>query len=85
MTAVQEVQLYRTSDGAVFEDQAEAQEHQTYVSNKLAIDAFIDKHFPIPAPEVTIVDGKEVKKSKQNAGRGPARKALSLWLAEQAA
>jgi len=79
---VDAVQVYRTSDGEMFQDQTEAQAHEAEVQNKVAIDTFIDKHFPIPAA-VTAPDGTVTK--KQNAGRGPARKAITLWLAEQAA
>lgn len=91
---VQEVPMYRTSDGTVFESNDDAVVHESGLKNKVAIDTFIDKHFPIPAPELMTnedgspkLDAKGVqeKKPKQNNGRGPARRALSLWLAENPA
>lgn len=80
---VQAVQLFRTSDGTVFESETEARAHESLLVNKERIEAFINRHFPIPEAEVTFDEnGNEVKKVKSNQSRGPARKALSLWLAE---
>lgn len=74
---VQALQVFRTTDGEVFEDELLAQQHQAGIDNKEAIDAFVDKHFPHKVDE----EGKK----KQNNARGYARKAVELWLAEQAA
>lgn len=88
---VQAVQMYQTSDGTFFEDSQEAAIHESSLKNKAIIEAFVDKHFPIPAPvAVTNEDGspklddegKQVFEKKQNNNRGPARKAISLWLLE---
>lgn len=90
---VQAIQVFRTSDGEVFESEQEAARHEASVQHKSKIEAFIDTHFPIPAPELVFNEdgtpklndkGEQEKKSKQNAGRGPARKAIELWLAENA-
>lgn len=90
---VQAIQVFRTSDGEVFESEQEAARHEASVQHKAKIEAFIDTHFPIPAPELVFNEdgspklndkGEQEKKSKQNAGRGPARKAIELWLAENA-
>lgn len=90
---VQAIQVFRTSDGEVFESEQEAARHEASAQHKVKIEAFIDTHFPIPAPELVFNEdgspklndkGEQEKKSKQNAGRGPARKAIELWLAENA-
>lgn len=90
---VQAIQVFRTSDGEVFESEQEAARHEASVQHKTKIEAFVDAHFPIPAPELVFNEdgspklnekGEQEKKSKQNAGRGPARKAIELWLAENA-
>lgn len=90
---VQAIQVFRTSDGEVFESEQEAARHEASVQHKAKIEAFIDTHFPVPAPELVFNEdgspklndkGEQEKKSKQNAGRGPARKAIELWLAENA-
>lgn len=83
--------VYVANDGTLFGEESEALAHDAMTANKAKIDDFIDRHFPIPAPEAVLNDdgspkldndGKPVLKSKQNGGRGPARKAISLWLAE---
>lgn len=88
------VTLYRAQDGSLFETESEQQAYDAQCQHKEAIESFIDRHFPIPAPEAVLNDdgtpkldenGKPVTKAKQNAGRGPARKAVSLWLAEHQA
>lgn len=90
---VQAIQVFRTSDGEVFESEQEAARHEASVQHKAKIEAFIDTHFPIPAPELVFNEdgtpklndkGEQEKKSKQNAGRGPARKAIELWISENA-
>lgn len=88
---VQAVQVFKTSDGEVFENEHEAAAHEAATQNKVKIEAFLNKHFPIPAPETVIgedgqpvigEDGQPVKKAKSSQGRGPARKAIALWIAE---
>lgn len=90
---VQAVTVFRTSDDEVFESEQDAARHEAGIQHKAKIEAFIDTHFPIPAPELVFNEdgspklndkGEQEKKSKQNAGRGPARKAIELWLAENA-
>lgn len=83
--------LYEAQDGSLFETEVEAQAHDAATTNKDKIEAFINKHFPIPEPELVFnadgspklnEKGEQEKKAKQAAGRGPARKALALWIAE---
>jgi hypothetical protein len=90
---VQAMQVFKTSDGEVFESEQEAARHEASIQHKAKIEDFINRHFPIPAPELVVNEdgtpklnekGEQEKKPKQNAGRGPARKALELWLAENA-
>ena len=91
---VQAIQVYRTSDNEVFESEQEAARHEASIQHKAKIEDFVNRHFPIPEPELVVnEDGtpklnekgeQEKKKAKQNAGRGPARKAIELWLAENA-
>ena len=85
------VTLYRAEDGTLFETEAEQLAHDAQCKHKEAIESFVDRHFPIPAPEAVLNDdgtpkldekGEPVVKAKQNAGRGPARKAIALWLSE---
>ena len=90
---VQAMQVFKTSDGEVFESEQDAARHEAGIQNKAKIEDFINRHFPIPAPELVVNEdgtpklnekGEQEKKVKQNAGRGPARKAIELWLAENA-
>lgn len=90
---VQAIQVYRTSDNEVFESEQEAARHEASIQHKTKIEDFVNRHFPIPAPELVVNEdgtpklnekGEQEKKAKQNAGRGPARKAVELWLAENA-
>lgn len=90
---VQAVQVFKTTDGEVFESEHEATVHEVEIQNKARIEAFVNKHFPIPEPEVVVgedgqpvigEDGQPLKKAKSNQGRGPARKAIALWIAENA-
>lgn len=88
---VQAVQFFQTSDGNVFESQSEAVQHESILKNKVAIETFLDVHFPIPAPVPAVnedgtpklgEDGKPEMVRKQNNGRGYARRAIALWLAQ---
>lgn len=90
---VQAMQVFKTSDGEVFESEQDAARHEAGIQHKAKIEDFINRHFPIPEPELVVNEdgspklnekGEQEKKSKQNAGRGPARKAIELWLAENA-
>ena len=90
---VQAMQVFKTSDGEVFESEQDAARHEAGIQHKTKIEDFINRHFPIPEPELVFngdgtpklnEKGEQEKKAKQNAGRGPARKALELWLAENA-
>ena len=90
---VQAIQVYRTSDNEVFESEQEAARHEASIQHKTKIEDFVNRHFPIPAPELVVNEdgtpklnekGEQEKKAKQSAGRGPARKAVELWLAENA-
>lgn len=90
---VQAMQVFKTSDGEVFESEQDAARHEAGIQHKAKIEDFINRHFPIPKPELVVNEdgspklnekGEQEKKSKQNAGRGPARKAIELWLAENA-
>lgn len=85
------VTLYRATDGSLFETEVEQRAHDASLANKVRIDAFVDRHFPIPEPELLFNEdgspklnekGEQEKKVKQAPGRGPARKAIALWLAE---
>lgn len=84
-------QVAVAADGTVFETLEDAQAHDALGANKERIEAFVDRYFPIPAPELVFNEdgspklnekGEQEKKAKQNAGRGPARKAISLWISE---
>lgn len=89
---VQAIEVFKTTDGEVFDDRAKAEQHQAGIDNKVKIDEFIDRHFPANEPEevknedgsVQMKDGKPVLKAKPNNARGPARKAILAWLAENA-
>lgn len=90
---VQAMQVFKTSDGEVFESEQDAARHEAGIQHKAKIEDFINRHFPIPAQELVFNEdgtpklnekGEQEKKAKQNAGRGPARKAIELWLAENA-
>jgi hypothetical protein len=87
------VTLYRSVDGSLFETESEQLAYDAQHANKEAIDAFVDRHFPIPEPELLFNEdgspklndkGEQEKKVKQNAARGPVRRALALWIAENA-
>lgn len=90
---VQAMQVFKTSDGEVFESEQDAARHEAGIQHKAKIEDFVNRHFPIPEPELVFNEdgtpklnekGEQEKKAKQNAGRGPARKAIELWLAENA-
>jgi len=87
------ITLYRATDGFLFETEGEQLAHEALLENKARIDAFVDRHFPIPEPELLFNEdgspklnekGEQEKKVKQAAGRGPVRKAIALWIAENA-
>lgn len=91
---VQAMQVFKTSDGEVFESEQDAARHEAGIQYKAKIEDFINRHFPIPAPELVVNEdgspklndkGEQEKKVKQAAGRGPARKAIELWISEQVA
>lgn len=84
-------QVAIAADGSVFDTLEEAQGYDALCANKERIEAFVDRHFPIPEPKLVFNEdgspklnaaGEQEKKAKQNGGRGPARKAISLWIAE---
>lgn len=81
-----QVTLYQAQDGTLFETEGEQLAHDAAASNKAAIDAFIDLHFPIePAfnkDGTPKLNDKGVQENKQNTARGPVRKALALWIAQ---
>ena len=90
---VQAIQVFKTTDGEVFPEEALALQHQAEIDNQAEIDAFIDKHFPIGDLEPVLnedktpkmKDGNPVMRHKPNNARGPARKAVLAWLAEHPA
>lgn len=69
---MQATTMFKTSDGKLFENESEALAHESSIANKEAIDAFIAKHYP------------SVKGVKSGPSAGIARKAIALWLADQA-
>jgi len=86
-------QVAIAADGTVFETLEDANAHDAFCANKAQIEAFVNRHFPVPEAELVFNEdgspklnekGEQEKKTKQNSNRGPARKTLSLWLAEQA-
>ncbi len=68
---MQAINMFRTSDGKMFEDQTEAMAHESAITNEVAISAFIAKHYPAPA------------EGRPGPSAGIARKAIALWLSEQ--
>lgn len=71
------VQVYKCSDGEVFGSESEALKHESTIKNKVVIEAFLDRHYPVPT-EV----GEDGKVKKAGPGRSIAGKAIALWLAE---
>jgi hypothetical protein len=85
--------VFVAADGTMFETEIEAQAHDSANTNKTRIDEFVDRHFPLPAPvaetddagnPVLNEDGTPKLKPRSNNARGPVRRALALWLAENA-
>lgn len=83
--------VYVANDQTVFDTAEDAQAHDSFMAHKAVIEAFVDRHFPIPEPELVFNEdgtpklnekGEQEKKVKQNGNRGPARRTLSLWLAD---
>lgn len=75
---VQAVTTYQTADGKTFTSEAEAAAHETFLARKVEIEEFAGKHFP------AVVKDKN-EKERANPHFGTAVKAISLWLAAQAA
>lgn len=71
------VQVFRTTDGEVFADEAEALTHEASIQHKARIDAFLDKHYPLP----TGVD-ENGKAKKSGPTRAIAAKAVTAWIAD---
>lgn len=71
------VQVFRTTDGEVFASESEALTHESAIANKARIDAFLDKHYPLPT-EV----GEDGKVKKAGPTRSIAGRAIATWLGD---
>ena len=67
---MEQITVYKTSDGQKFEDQSAAKEHQIKLDFAREIEVFLDKHYP------------KVEGRKAGPVRGIAAGAISKWLAE---
>lgn len=90
--AIEQLAVFKTSDGQVFDNAEAAQAHEASLEHAAAIEAFLDKHFPKPEKKQEVKDGVPVTNEDgtpkmvqpQAQGRTYARKAVTLWLAEAA-
>lgn len=66
------IQVFPTTDGLRFDTIEEAQRHQKHLDNAGKVEAFLDKHYPVPMTEG----------AKKGPSRSIAKKAVELWLEE---
>jgi hypothetical protein len=73
------VQVYKTSDGSVFGDEAEALAHESGIKNKTLIQEFVSRHWPAP-PEGEVNEKGNKKRTSTKAKI--VADGLALFLAE---
>lgn len=71
------ITVYKAKDGTLFQTKEQQELHDVHQANKVLIEEFLDKYFPVP-PALELPDG--TKKYRQAAGRGPARRAIIQWI-----
>lgn len=69
---MKQIEIFETTDGQRFDDAAEAGRHQKHLDNSGKVEAFLDKHYPVPMTEG----------AKKGPSRSIAKKAVELWLEE---
>jgi hypothetical protein len=66
---MQETTMYKTTDGQVFDELADAQAHEAHLANEVRVEKFLDANYPLA-----------VEGAKQGPARSMAKKAVEQFL-----